>query len=118
MTSWAIYPALDSRLPAGLSPAVIQGGLRGRLGFRGVTITDAIGAGALAPFGTVSRRAERAAWAGADLILCAEPNPSDNTPAQGIAAMRAIASALRHHQINLTGAQRAAARIVALRANP
>ncbi len=52
MASWAIYPALDASHPAGLSPAVIQGELRGRLGYQGVTVTDAIEAGALAAFGS------------------------------------------------------------------
>ena len=52
MTSWAIYPPLDPHLPAGLSPAVIQGELRRHLGFRGITITDAITAAALARFGS------------------------------------------------------------------
>jgi beta-N-acetylhexosaminidase len=99
MTSWAIYPALDSRRPAGLSPAVLQGELRGRLGFRGVTITDGIDAGA-------------------DLILCATTNPSDNTPAQGTTARNAIASALADGQIDRTSAQQAATRILALRAHP
>ena len=42
MASWAVYPALDARLPAGLSPAIIGGELRSRLGFGGVTITDAL----------------------------------------------------------------------------
>ena len=69
MLSWATYPALDPRLPAGLSPTVIGGELRGRLGFRGVTMTDAIGAGALDRFGGVAQRAVLAARAGADLIL-------------------------------------------------
>jgi len=118
MTSWAIYPALDPRLPAGLSAAVIQRELRGGLGFRGVTITDAIDAGSLTPFGTLSRRAVLAASAGADLILCAEPDPSNNTPTEGATAMRAIASAIAHRQVNLSAAQRAAARILALRADP
>lgn len=35
MTSWARYPALDPDLPAGLSPAIIEGELRQRLRFRG-----------------------------------------------------------------------------------
>jgi beta-N-acetylhexosaminidase len=118
MTSWAIYPALDPRLPAGLSAAVIQGELRRRLGFRGVTITDGIDAGALTPFGSLARRAVLAASAGADLILCVTTNPSDNTPAQGITARGALASALAHHQISQTNAQQAAARILAVRANP
>jgi len=118
MTSWAVYPALDPRLPAGLSPAVIQGELRGRLGFGGVTITDGIEAGALAPFGSVGNRAVLAASAGADLILCATTNPDDNTPALGTAARNAIASALAHGRLARGTAQQSAGRILALRANP
>jgi beta-N-acetylhexosaminidase len=118
MTSWAVFPALDPRLPAGLSPAVIQGELRGRLGFAGVTITDGIEAGALAPFGAVGNRAVLAASAGADLILCATTNPADNSPALAAAARNAIASALAHGRLARAAAQQAAGRILALRANP
>ena len=56
MASWARYPALDPRLPAGLSPTIIQGDLEGRLGFSGVTITDALGAGALAVYGSLPNK--------------------------------------------------------------
>jgi beta-N-acetylhexosaminidase len=70
MVSWAVYPALGAR-PAGLSPNVVQGELRGRLDFTGVTITDALEAGALGPFGSTQHRTLRAALAGMDLILCA-----------------------------------------------
>ncbi len=70
MVSWAVYPALGAR-PAGLSPNVVQGELRGRLDFTGVTITDALEAGALQPFGSTQHRALRAALAGMDLLLCA-----------------------------------------------
>ncbi len=118
MSSWAVYPALDSHLPAGLSPAVIQGELRGRLGFKGVTITDGIDAGALARFGGVGNRAALAASAGADLILCATTNPDDNTPAIGVAARNAIASALAHRRLSVTAAEQAASRILSLRNNP
>ncbi|MBV8220404.1 MAG: hypothetical protein JO325_18205 [Solirubrobacterales bacterium] len=118
MSSWAIYPALDPHLPAGLSPAVIQGELRGRLGFKGVTITDGIDAGALAQFGGVGNRAVLAASAGADLILCATTNPDDNTPAIGLAARNAIATALAHRRLSLTAAAQAAGRTLALRNNP
>lgn len=118
MTSWAVFPALDPRLPAGLSPAVIQSELRGRLRFAGVTITDGIEAGALARFGAVGNRAVLAASAGADLILCATTNPDDNSPALGIAARNAIASALAHGRLAQAAAQQSAGRILALRANP
>lgn len=118
MTSWAVYPALDPRRPAGLSATVIGRELRGRLGFRGVTITDAIGAGSLAPFGSFGRRGALAAQAGADLILCSETNPYANTPADGVAVRDAIVAALRDRQLGQLAAQRSAARVLALRQRP
>jgi beta-N-acetylhexosaminidase len=118
MTSWAVYPQLDPRLPAGLSSTIINGELRQRLGFRGVTVTDGINAGAVTPFGDLAKRSVLAAEAGADLILCAATNPSDNTPQLGIEVLRALASAIAHHQITRASAQGAADRILALRAHP
>jgi beta-N-acetylhexosaminidase len=117
MTSWATYPALDPNRPAGLSPAVIGGELRHRLGFKGVTITDGIDGGAVKPFGSLSRRAVLASSAGADLILCATTNPDNNSPSIGIAARNGIAAALGH-QLGRAAAQQAATRILALRASP
>jgi beta-N-acetylhexosaminidase len=70
MVSWANYPALDPALPAGLSPAIIQGELEGRLGFTGVTITDALGAGALRAYGSLQERTMLAGRAGMDALLC------------------------------------------------
>lgn len=115
MTSWATYPALDASRPAGLSSKVIGGELRGRLGFKGVTITDGIDAGAVTPFGSLARRSVLAAGAGADLILCAATHPDDNSPSIGITARNAIASALGARQVGRAGAQQAASRILALR---
>jgi len=69
MISNATYPALDPTRPASLSAAVMRSELRGRLGFRGVTITDALEAGGLEDFGTVPHRGVLAARAGADLLL-------------------------------------------------
>jgi beta-N-acetylhexosaminidase len=69
MVSWARYPRLGSSLPAGLSSTIVQGQLRARLRFQGVTITDAIGAGALGPYGSSQTRALMAAEAGMQLIL-------------------------------------------------
>jgi beta-N-acetylhexosaminidase len=70
MVSWAVYPALDPGRPAGLSATIVGGELRQRLGFKGVTITDALEAGALRAFGSYQNRALLAAEAGMDLILC------------------------------------------------
>jgi beta-N-acetylhexosaminidase len=69
MIANATYPALDPARPASLSRPVIQGQLRERLGFRGVTITDALEAGGLEEFGSIAHRGVLAARAGADLLL-------------------------------------------------
>ncbi len=71
LVSWAKYPNLGSARPAGLSTVIVQGQLRRRLGFTGVTITDAIGAGALASIGSIQNRSLLAAQAGMQLILSA-----------------------------------------------
>jgi beta-N-acetylhexosaminidase len=88
MVSWAVYPALDPQRPAGLSRAVVAGELRGKLGFRGVTITDALEAGALRSYGSTQNRTLFAALAGMDLMLCAA---QDVTQGQQAAAELATA---------------------------
>ena len=70
MVSWAVYPAIDPGRPAGLSATIVDGELRQRLEFTGVTITDALEAGALRAYGPFQNRALLAAEAGMDLILC------------------------------------------------
>jgi beta-N-acetylhexosaminidase len=87
MVSWAIYPSLASGVPAGLSSTIVQDELRQRLGFTGVTITDALEAGAIKALGTTGQLAVRAAGAGVDLILC-----SARDVAQGQQAASALSS--------------------------
>jgi beta-N-acetylhexosaminidase len=111
MLSWAVYPALDAKLPAGLSPAVIGQELRGRNAFAGVTITDALEAGALSAFGTAGQRAVTAAGAGMDLILCSARDAS-----QGEAATAALAGALGGGQLDPAAFNAAVNRVSALRA--
>jgi beta-N-acetylhexosaminidase len=110
MASWAIYPALDATYPAGLSTAWVQSELRGRLGFGGVTITDALEAGALASFGSYVQRAVLAAHAGMDLLLCSAQDPSE-----GQAVTSALASALDSGQLNSATFNAAVQRVTALR---
>jgi len=81
MVDWAFYPALGSR-PAGLSPAVVQGELRERLGYKGVTITDALEAGGIRAYGSIENRALLAAEAGMDLILCSGQNATEGSEAR------------------------------------
>ena len=110
MVSWASYPSLGTRRPAGLASIVVQGELRKRLGYSGVTITDALEAGALRAYGGTARRAVMAAAAGMDLILCSVQNPS-----QGTAAVTALTGAYRSGSLNRTKFRDSVRRILALR---
>jgi beta-N-acetylhexosaminidase len=111
MTSWAVYPALDRSRPAGLSSKVIGGELRKRLGFKGVTITDSIDAGALERYGSLGNRGVLAASAGADLILCSQPSSG----AQGISVVRALAHAISSGTVGRAANRASVSRILALR---
>ncbi|MFF8696588.1 glycoside hydrolase family 3 N-terminal domain-containing protein [Streptomyces sp. NPDC015144] len=110
MLSWAVYRSLDADRPAGLSPAVV-GELRDRLGFPGVTVTDALEAGALRAFGGTAERAVLAAGAGMDLLLC-----SARDVAQGNDAVTALGRALTDGTLDGAAFDAAAARVNALRA--
>ncbi|MEU8705500.1 glycoside hydrolase family 3 N-terminal domain-containing protein [Streptomyces sp. NPDC048565] len=111
MLSWAVYPALDAALPAGLSPTVV-GELRDRLGFKGVTITDALEAGALEDYGSVAERAVMAAEAGMDLILC-----SARDFGQGNDAVAALRDALTAGTLDGAAFDAGAQRVKALRSS-
>jgi beta-N-acetylhexosaminidase len=110
MTSWAVYPALDPKLPSGLSPTIVQGELRRRLKFRGVTITDALEAGAIAAFGTPAQCGVLAARAGMDVLLCSARDVSE-----GQDTVAALADALQHHDLNPGQFEIALRRVLALR---
>lgn len=109
MASWATYPALDPAHPAGMSPIVVRQELRQRLGFQGVTITDALEAGSLQ--GTTGERAVGAATAGMDLLLC-----SARDITQGDDAANALVSAVQSGQLDGPDFTASVDRVAALRA--
>ncbi len=112
MLSWAVYPALDPVYPAGLSATFAVGELRRRLGFTGVTVTDALEAGALRRFGPIANRATLAARAGMDLLLCSQRNVSE-----GERALNSLESGYLHGTLNHAAFVAADDRIMALRAS-
>lgn len=111
MMSWATYPALDADRPAGLSSTIVSQELRGHNGFRGVTITDALEAGALSAFGDTGQRAVTAAAAGMDLILC-----SARDVGQGRDATTALANAYADGRLDPAAFREAVGRVDTLRA--
>jgi len=110
MVSWAVYPALDARRPAGLSSTIVGKELRQRLKFRGVTVTDALEAGALNAFGTIPARGVLAAQAGMDLLLFSAQQASEGT-----GGLTALASALRSGKLPRAAFLASVNRVIALR---
>jgi beta-N-acetylhexosaminidase len=84
MVSLATYDRIDPARPAAFSPAVIGGMLRGDLAFRGVVVSDALGATAVASVPPATRALEFLD-AGGDLIISNQLTPA-------IAMAAAIAS--------------------------
>ncbi|HEX6900811.1 MAG TPA: beta-N-acetylhexosaminidase [Thermoanaerobaculia bacterium] len=70
MVGHAVYPAYDSSMrPSSLSPSIIGGLLRGRLGFEGLVFSDDMEMKALDEWGDLPERCELAFAAGCDVLL-------------------------------------------------
>jgi beta-N-acetylhexosaminidase len=69
MTSTAVYPQIDGSLPAAFSPVVVDGMLRGDLGYDGVVITDDVSAAAQVQQWSPADRAVLTIDAGGDMVL-------------------------------------------------
>ncbi|WP_084794049.1 glycoside hydrolase family 3 N-terminal domain-containing protein [Actinokineospora bangkokensis] len=112
MLSWAVYPALDPNRPAGLSRTVVQGELRQGHAFRGVTISDALEAGALQAYGGTGNRAVLCAQAGVDLILA-----SARDTGQGDQVVTALSTAYTGGTLDRAEFTASTDRVLALRAS-
>ena len=110
MVSWAVYPALDANRPAGLSSTVVNQELRANNGFHGVTVTDALEAGALRDYGSSGNRGVLAAGAGMDLLLASARDVSQGDDVAGTLASAYQSGALDHATF-----QSAVDRVTALR---
>jgi beta-N-acetylhexosaminidase len=82
MLSTAIYPAFSPK-PAAFARSIATGELRRRIGFDGVSITDALESAAVRNFGGPAAAARAATVAGTDLLLFTDYRA-------GIAAERAL----------------------------
>ncbi len=104
MINTAIYPHLDaSRAPAAFSSTIINGILRGQLGYKGVTVTDSLTAPAPS---AIPHAATKAELAGSDLLIWG----SESSAQQGYATLVADApgsAALRTRLAQAAGRIRA-----------
>lgn len=107
-------PAIDPVYrPASLSPVMIGDVLRGRLGFKGLVMTDSLLMGAV-PHGQEPEAAERAFAAGADILLI---GGNEHVPA-GLfeVATERVLSAVQSGRIPESRLDASVARILALKA--
>ncbi|HEX7716433.1 MAG TPA: glycoside hydrolase family 3 N-terminal domain-containing protein [Marmoricola sp.] len=116
MVETARVPGL-SRIPATLSKKVVQGVLRGQLGFDGLVVTDSLSAGAIRAAGfSVRRAAVRALEVGADLLLFnAAPKA---VPATTDHVLRAIVRAVRAGDLPLDRLREAAVHVLVAKDAP
>jgi beta-N-acetylhexosaminidase len=108
MLSTATYPAF-SQEPAAFTRSIATGELRDRLGFEGVSITDALETPAVEHFGGPGRAAVAGARAGADLLLYGRLGPA-------MRAWRALLEKLRSGSLSRAGFEPAVERVLDLRA--
>jgi beta-N-acetylhexosaminidase len=108
MLSTAIYPAFSDS-PAALTRAIATGELRDRLGFDGVTITDALETPAVEHFGSTAEVAVAGIRAGSDLLLFADLGPAER-------AWKALVAQLHARSLNRAEFEQAAQRVLDLRA--
>jgi beta-N-acetylhexosaminidase len=69
MTAHILFPALDSKLPATMSTALLTGLLREELGFSGLLVTDCLEMKAIADHWGTAKGAVLAIKAGADMVM-------------------------------------------------
>ena len=114
MLSNASVPGLTS-LPASLSPVVVQV-LRGRLGFKGLIMTDALSAGAINALGlSPSAATVRALEAGANMVLAGNPQSPAASLSLAHAMASAVVNAVNTGALTLSALQFDAAQVLAVR---
>jgi beta-N-acetylhexosaminidase len=107
MLSTAIYPALSPD-PAAFARPIATGELRTRLGFAGVSITDALDSVAVRDFGGPAKAGVAAAGAGSDLLLFTALAPAER-------AWRALLAGLRGGSLDREEFEASAQRVLDLR---
>jgi beta-N-acetylhexosaminidase len=105
MVSTATYSRIDGTNPAAFSPAIVTGVLRERLGFRGVVISDDLGAARSVASVPAGDRAVRFVAAGGDIVLTI-------VPGQAQAMASAIVARMGADPVFATRVDAAAARVL------
>jgi beta-N-acetylhexosaminidase len=113
MSAHVFHAGLDPERPATLSPAVIGGLLRGRLGFRGLVVSDDLGMGAIVQHHGFEAALVGAVNAGVDL-LCLGNNLSYD-PDLAVKAVAALERAVAAGRVAPARIDEACARVIAFK---
>lgn len=114
MTAHVFNRRLDPRYPATLSPATIDGLLRGGLGWDGLVVTDDLRMAAIEERYGLERAAVLALEAGVDMLLIADDRLPDGRSAAGL-ALTAIREALGAGRLTVDRVETALRRVEDLR---
>ncbi len=95
LVSHVLFPEVDSRFVASVSPRWIQNVLRGELGFKGVVFTDDMSMTGAAIAGDIVERTRGALEAGSDMVLICNSRPSVLTVLEKLKMEPSPASAVR-----------------------
>jgi len=108
MTAHVVFEALDVRLPATMSPRVLDGLLRRELGFQGVVVSDDLEMKAVAEHFTIERAVVEGVLAGVDCFLvCHHPGVQR-------AAIEALVKAVERKEVSRERLEEARSRVAAM----
>ena len=105
MTAHILIPALDDQLPATLSPAIVTGLLKERLGYRGLVLSDDLEMKAISERYGVADATVMAIAAGCDAVLMCAPDQQEQA-----GALEALIRAAENGELPLKRAEDALAR--------
>ena len=105
MTAHILIPALDDERPATLSPAIVDGLLKQRLGYAGMVLSDDLEMKAISGRYGHSEATVQAVAAGCDAVLMCAPRPD-----QQAAALEALIHAVEEGRLPLARVEDAFAR--------
>jgi beta-N-acetylhexosaminidase len=97
MTAHILIPALDAERPATLSPAIVDGLLKKRLGYAGLVLSDDLEMKAISGRYGHSEATVQAIAAGCDAVLMCAPKPDEQW-----AALEAVVYAVEEGRVPIT----------------
>ena len=119
MTSHIRFPAIDPLHPATLSPKILQGLLRDRLGFGGLILSDSMNMGAIRRHYDPGESTLMALQAGVDLVMLSEEHydHDEHYLSKQIASIERVKSAVEAGQLSEENLNRKLRRILRVKLN-